>query len=154
MSANDRGSCLNACRELTEEIYPGLDVQREITAVETQRLGDTVLLSDIRGLVGLAVCHCGPGSEAGTNVCYVKFAAVRPGPAEHDVFIRLLNSCEVLAASKGQSRLVAGVNTAREKAYLGMIAHGFRTDMQGVAMQRYSHPGYNRPEVYIIDDWR
>ncbi|MGA7044224.1 MAG: hypothetical protein WBY71_11180, partial [Nitrososphaeraceae archaeon] len=40
------------------------------------------------------------------------------------------------------------------EAYLKMIAHGFRTDIQGVAMQRHNEPGYNRPDVYFIDDWR
>ena len=26
--------------------------------------------------------------------------------------------------------------------------------IQGVVMQRYNEPGYNRPNVYFIDDWR
>ena len=30
-------------------------------------------------LEGMAVCHCGAGSEAGGDTCYVKFAAVLPG---------------------------------------------------------------------------
>jgi len=154
VSANDRAGCLKACRELTGEIYPGLDLQREIVAVEAQLLGDTIFVCDNTHLVGLAVCHRGPGTEAGSGVCYVKFAAVRPGPAEHELFGRLLDSCEALAASKQLARLVAGVNTAREKAYLAMIERGFGTDIQGVAMQRFSHPGYNRSDVYIVDDWR
>ena len=154
VAATDRASCLNACRELTGEIYAGLDVQREIMAVETQRLGDTILLWDGSRLEGLAVCHCGPGTEAGSTVCFVKFAAVRPGPDADKTFGGLLESCEALAASEGLSRLVAGVNTGRQKAYLRMMAHGFQTNMQGVAMQRHNHPGYNRPEVYLVDDWR
>ena len=51
-------------------------------------------------------------------------------------------------------RLVAGVNTGRYKAYRKMIARGFRTDMQGIAMHRPNKPGYNRSNVYLIDDWR
>jgi hypothetical protein len=47
-----------------------------------------------------------------------------------------------------------GVNTGRHKAYRKIIAHGFSTDIQGVVMQRYNEPGYNRPDVYLIDDWR
>lgn len=81
---------------LTDEIYEGLDLKSEITAVKTQRLGDTVLLWDRnnddagerrirtrrgkRRLMGLAVCHCGAASEAGSNTCYVKVGAVQPGP--------------------------------------------------------------------------
>jgi len=35
-----------------------------------------------------------------------------------------------------------------------MKAKGFRTDFQGVAMQGFNESGYNRPDVYVIDDWR
>jgi hypothetical protein len=51
-------------------------------------------------------------------------------------------------------RIVAGVNTGRIKAYQQMLARGFRTDMQGVAMHRPDEPGYNRQDIYLIDDWR
>jgi len=66
---------LGACAELTEQIFPGLDLQREIIAIGNQALGETVLLPD----GGFAACHVGKGSEAGSGVTYVKFGAVRPG---------------------------------------------------------------------------
>jgi hypothetical protein len=34
------------------------------------------------------------------------------------------------------------------------VCSGFRTFIQGVAMQRPKEAGYNRPEVFAIDDWR
>ena len=52
------------------------------------------------------------------------------------------------------ARLEAGVNMARHRAYRKMLERGFRADFQGVAMHRPDEPGYNRPEVYVIDDWR
>jgi GNAT superfamily N-acetyltransferase len=155
LAEGERGSVLGECSELTNAIYEGLDVQREIRAVDTQRLGDTVLLSDNSRLVGLAVCHCGPGTEAGSGTCYVKFGAARPGPAGGVTFDRLLDACEGLAAEKGMSRLVCGVNTGRHEAYGRMLARGFRADlMQGVVMERPNEEGYNRPDIYVIDDWR
>jgi len=69
-------------------------------------------------------------------------------------FELLLDACEALAAAEGMSRLVAGVNTARIEAYQTMLAHGFRTDFQGVGMHKPNEPGYNRPGIYLIDDWR
>jgi hypothetical protein len=66
-----------ACQELTSAIYEGLDVGREIRAVAEQKLGDTVLLWNESKLAGLAVCHSGPGTEAGSDVCHVKFGAAR-----------------------------------------------------------------------------
>lgn len=145
---------LLACREVTDAIYEGLDVGQEVRAVAAQGLGDTVLLWDDQRLMGLAVCHCGPGTEAGSGTCYMKFGAVRPGAMAGQYFVRLLDACEEMAAKKGLLRLAAGVNTARHQAYRQMLERGFRTDLQGVAMQRHNQVGYNRPGVYLIDDWR
>jgi hypothetical protein len=145
---------LGICRELTDAVYEGLDVAVEIRSVAEQRLGDTVLLWSDSHLAGLAVCHCGAGTEAGSGSCYVKFGAVRPGQAAADDFDRLLSACEAMAAEKQASRLVAGVNTARREAYARMLERGFRTDMQGLVMERPSEAGYNRPGVYLLDDWR
>ena len=152
--ATDRDAVLSACREVTDAIYEGLDVAHEIHAVLDQNLGDTILLWDDNTLVGLAVCHLGPGTEAGSGVCYIKFGAVRPGPAAERHFGNLLDACEEMAAAQQIARLVGGVNTARHEAYVQMLARGFHTDMQGVVMSRPNEAGYNRPDVYLIDDWR
>lgn len=149
-----RDACLGACRELTNSLFEGLDLGLEIAAVVNQNLGDTVLLWDGSRLSGLAVCHSGRGTEAGTGCCYVKFAAVRLGQAVDALFNRLLDACEALASAKGAASLVAGVNTGRHEAYRSMLARGFRTQLQGVAMHRDNEVGYNRPGVYLIDDWR
>ena len=66
---------------------------------------------------------------------------------------RLLTACEALAAARRLARLVAGVNTARREAYRQMLGVGFRTDVQGVAMDRPDEAGYNRPGTYVVDDW-
>lgn len=151
---NEREGMLLACRQVTDAVYEGLDVGPEVRAVAHQGLGDTVLLWDDGRLAGLAVCHCGPGTEAGSGACYVKFGVVRLSPTAGQDFDRLLDACEEMAAEKGLSRLAAGVNTARHEAYRQMLERGFRTDLQGVAMQRGNEPGYNRPGIYLIDDWR
>ena len=135
-------------------MYDGLDLTREIDAVHGQRLGDTVLLWEHDEVGGVAVCHYGAGSEAGSGACYVKVGAVRPGAGASERFGRLLEACEALAAGQGATRLLAGVNTARHEAYQHMLAHGFRTEMQGIAMQRGNDAGYNRPGIFLIDDWR
>ena len=149
-----RQESLAACRELTNAIYEGLDLEREIQAVDAQKLGDTVLLWDDTQLIALAVCHCGPGTEAGSGTCYIKFGTVRPGPTAGQHFDRLLDACEELAAAQGVSRLAAGVNMSHHDAYRKMIARGFRTELEGVAMHKSNEPGYHRPDVYVIDDWR
>jgi hypothetical protein len=154
LSEEDREETLKACGELTGAIYDGLDVSGEIRAVASQDLGDTVLLQDDSGLAGLGVCHCGAGTEAGSGACYVKFAAIRPGPDAGRNFERLLDACEALAVAEGMQVLIAGANMGRHEAYRDLLARSFRIEIQGVTMHRPNEPGYNRPGVYIIDDWR
>jgi GNAT superfamily N-acetyltransferase len=153
-SGEARERSLDASFELTNQIFEGLDVRQEILAVTNQNLGDTVLLVENSRLIGLAVCHCGVGSEAGPEVCFVKFGAVRPTPSASETFERLISACEALAARRGLLRLVAGVNTARTEAYQQLIERGFKTQMQGVSMHRPNEPGYSRPGVFVLDDWR
>ena len=80
--------------------------------------------------------------------------AVRPGPRAEQHFNNLIDACEEMASAQEVARLVGGVNTARHEAYRQMLARGFRTDIQGVVMSRPNEPGYNRGDVYLIDDWR
>jgi hypothetical protein len=152
--ASQRDEIIAACRALTDAVYEGLDVTTEIRAVAEQQLGDTILLWRDSTLAAVAICHTGAGSEAGSGIYYVKFAAVRPSHRAADDFGDLLSACESAAASLGAARLVAGVNTAREEAYSQMLARGFRPDILGVAMHRPNQPGYDRAGMYVIDDWR
>jgi GNAT superfamily N-acetyltransferase len=154
LSVGDKQLCLLACRKLTNSIYKGLDVEREIRAVDHQRLGDSVLTWGAGELAGFAVCHVGAGTEAGSGKCYIKFGAVRSGPNAAREFRRLLDACREFARSRGAGTLIAGMNLARLDAYRELLQAGFRTTTQGVAMQRNADPGYNRPEVFLIDDWR
>jgi hypothetical protein len=146
--------CLKECSNLTDTIYSGLDLSREILAVHAQDFGDTVLLWDKTGLAGFAICHCGEGSEAGSNVCYVKFGAVRPGIQAGEQFEKLLALCEAYGATQKMLRLLAGVNTSHDAAYTRMVAQGFRSEIVSVVTHKPNQPGYNRPDVFVLDDWR
>jgi predicted N-acetyltransferase YhbS len=152
----ERPATLQAIRGLTDAVFTGLDLEREIHAVDSQALGDTVLLRDGGELAGLAVCHCGGGTEAGTGACFVKFGAVRPGEGAPERFERLLDACERLAEDADFKRIVAGVNTGRIDAYRRMLARGFRADvLMGLAMRgRPGGPDYDGPHDYVIDDLR
>jgi GNAT superfamily N-acetyltransferase len=154
LSAGEKNEVLAGCRETTNAIYDGLDVSREILAVDTQHLGDTILLLDGSKVSAFAVCHIGPKTEAGSASCYVKFAAVHPGPSAQRDFEELLSSVDAYAVARGVKRLQAGVNMSHHEAYKTMVARGFRTDLMGVAMQKANDPGFNRPGLYVLDDWR
>ncbi|MFI5877346.1 GNAT family N-acetyltransferase [Streptomyces sp. NPDC051445] len=155
LTAAERPDALSLSRALTGAVYEGLSLEREIMAAQAQGLGETILLEGADSdLDSLAVCHCGVGSEAGEDVCFVKFGAVRPGPDAADRFERLLNACEQLATEKGLGQLDAGMNLARQDAYRRMVDRGFRTWLQGVTMHKPNEPGYSHPDAYVIDDWR
>lgn len=149
-----RLDALRSCRGLTETIYPGLDLSAEVCATQMQGLGDTLLVEGRGGLTAFAVCQYGPRTEAAADMCFVKFGAVRAGPSAQRDFLHLLDACDALAAEVGMPKLLAGMNMARHEAYRLLVGRGFRTENQGVAMHRDNDPGYNRPGVYLIDDWR
>jgi GNAT superfamily N-acetyltransferase len=154
LSADEKKGCLKQCQGLTSSIYEGLDLELEIHAVDNQKLGDTLLLWNGSVLTGMAVCHAGAGTEAGSGKCYIKFGAVRSGVGAGGEFRRLIGACREFAHLRGAATLSAGVNLARLDAYREMLQAGFRTTSQGVAMQRNGEAGYNRPDVFLIDDWR
>jgi GNAT superfamily N-acetyltransferase len=141
---SEREAAILACAKLSHKIDKGLDLTGEIQALLKQRTGDVVMTPG-----AFAICLNGPGSEGGQKVCYVKFAAARNGEA----FDKLLGAIDAFASSRGAA-IEAGVNLAREDAFRRMRAHGYRTTMQGVAMQRPHVDGFNRADAYLIDDWR
>ena len=154
VAEEDRSAVLDACRDLTDAIYAGLDLAREIHATTRYSLGDTVLIWDGGRITSFAVCHCGRDTEAGIGSCYVKFGATQTGPEAKNDFIRLLEACVLFAPTSGLKQVEAGVSMAREEAYHEMHAMGFRTQIQGVCMHRPNKPGYHRPGIFVIDDWR
>lgn len=150
----ERAGLLRQCAELTDSIFAGLDLTREIEAVLERSLGDTIVLTEGSQVTGLAICHAGKGSEAGSGMAYVKFGAVRPGARAPEHFVRLLAACIDFASRRGAKQLSAGVNLGRMSAYRLMIEHGFYATMQGVAMHRPWIEAYDRPEIFALDDWR
>jgi GNAT superfamily N-acetyltransferase len=150
-----RKRVLDEVRELTDRVFPGLDLGREIAAVIEQEIGDTLLLRRQGTLEGIAVCHRGAGSEAGSDACYVKFAAARPGEGAEARFEALLDACEAYAAESGLGRLVAGVDTGRLDAYRRLLARGFGIERVGLSMRlRPEAPDFDTPAHYVIDDRR
>ena len=149
----DREEVIAAAAKLTHRISKGLDLTDEIRSVLRQRTGD-VVVERRRGLLnGFAICMTGAGSEGGKKICYIKFGAARDGRAAETHFARLLEGCEAYAALKGAT-VEAGTNLARGEAFRHMRSRGYRVTTQGVAMQRPNAEGFNRPNCWVIDDWR
>jgi hypothetical protein len=56
-----------------------------------------------------AVTHIGRATEAGSGVCFVKFAAARAGKRAERDFDEMLDACESLALGTGAHQLRASV---------------------------------------------
>jgi GNAT superfamily N-acetyltransferase len=153
LKKSQREQAIQACAKLTDKIDKGLDLTDEIRAALAQHTGDVVLTYTRSTLDAFAVCLHGPGSEGGEKICYVKFGTARGGAGAGERFDRLLDACEAFASSR-RAAIEAGVNAAREDAYRRMRSRGYQVVIQGVAMQRPHADGFNRPDAYVIDDWR
>ncbi|HXP32014.1 MAG TPA: GNAT family N-acetyltransferase [Stellaceae bacterium] len=149
-----RGALIDSCHALAAEVFPGLDLRREIETVAGPALGEILMLCDGAEVNGFAICHCGKGSEGGSQSCYLKFALVRPGSDAAQLFARLLAAANGFARERGARQLTAGVNAGRHRAHRHLVESGFRTLLQGVAMHRPWGEAYDRPEVFALDDWR
>jgi predicted N-acetyltransferase YhbS len=141
-------------RAVAETVYPGLDLSRDIRAVDDLRRGDTVLIARDGAVAGFAVCQHGPRTDGGSGQLLITFGAAKSGPQAPGSFAHLLRACEAVAAARGAPKVHAGTNVGRAGAYRLMQQLGYRTWMNGIIMNRGDDPGYNRPEVYAIDDWR
>lgn len=147
-------AALSGVRAITDRIYDGFDVSAEARAVLDQGTGDVLVVDDDSGIAAFAVCHYGAGSEGGSGTCSIKVGAARAGEGVEQRFERLLAGCASFAQREKLERVAAGVNTAREAAYGCLRRAGFRAELLGITMHRPHEPGYDRPDVFLVDDWR
>jgi GNAT superfamily N-acetyltransferase len=152
--AAERGDAIASCAAITDAFFPGLDLRDEIATIIANPTSDAIVLTEDSRIIGFAIIHFGPGSEADSGIAYVKFAAVRPGASAAHDFRRLLDAANDFAQGRGAAKLNASVNMACMEAYRLMIAAGFRTTLQGVGMHRPWIDIYDRPDIFALEDWR
>jgi GNAT superfamily N-acetyltransferase len=148
-----REKAIQDCSKLAGKVDKGLDLTGEIESALAINAGDTILTRSGQKLDAFAICMTGPASEGGSTICYVKFAATRPGKTAGKRFDQLLQACEEFAAARGLA-LEAGLNLAQEDAFRRMITRSYRTAMLGVAMNSPNKPGLFRPSGHILCDLR
>lgn len=149
-TSRPRERVLRDAAALCDGAFPGLDLGTELQAVVDQRLGDTLLLYDGDRLEAFAVCHYGAGSEGGSEALFVKFAQA----SSERWLASLLDACAERARQLGARRVVAGVNTARHRAYRLLLGAGFRSEFHGVRMHRPLVEIYDGAASFALDDWR
>jgi N-acetylglutamate synthase-like GNAT family acetyltransferase len=153
LSRSEREQAITACRKLAGSIEKGLDLTEEIQSLLRQHTGEVLLTYTRNTLDGFAIACTGPGSEGGSEICYLKFAAVRGAAAADGRFDSLLDACEHFARTR-KIALEFGLSFACEAAYRRVRARKLRPFTHGVAMQRPSLPGFYRQDAYVLSDLR
>ncbi|HXQ49479.1 MAG TPA: GNAT family N-acetyltransferase [Stellaceae bacterium] len=148
--SRDRAGLIASCGELANSVFAGLDLGREIAAVLERKLGDVIAFAAGSRVEGFAICHTGAGSEGGSQGCYIKFALARSA----ETLSRLLDASEAFAHRSGAAQISTGTPTGRHGAYRMLAERGFRQTLAGVQMHRPYIEGFDRPDVFALDDWR
>ncbi len=141
-------------RRITNHFWRGLDVSKEIEIVDGLTLGDTLLLEKGREVIGFAVCHLPPNSEAPHGSAYVKLLAIDSAHRKPEHLQALLAGVEDLATAGQLQRVVVPAYTYYWTAYQTLLERGYHVDFTMVRMKRGKQEDYEDASDLVLDDWR
>jgi N-acetylglutamate synthase-like GNAT family acetyltransferase len=141
-------------RRITNALYRGMDVGKEIEIVDGLALGDTLLLEKGREVIGVAIYHTPGVSEAPAGSGYVKFLAIDPKQRKVEHLEQLVGSIEDLAQEQGLSRVILPVYLRYWQAYSTLVKCGYQVDQTMVRMQKGKQEDYEDPADLVLNDWR
>jgi hypothetical protein len=139
---------------ITNAIYRGLDVAKEIEIVDGLALGDTLLLERGRDLVGFAVVHTPGVSEAPHGTLYVKYMAIDPAQKRVEHLEQFVAAVEDLGYELGVQRVALPVYLRYWLAYSTLLRCGYQVDFTMLRMQKGKLEDYEDPTHLVLDDWR
>jgi len=141
-------------RRITNGFWRGLDVAKEIEIVDGLTLGDTLLLEKGREVIGFAVCHLPPNSEAPHGSAYVKLLAIDSHHRKPEHLQALLQGVEEMASAGQLQRVVVPAYTYYWTAYQTLLERGYHVDFTMVRMKRGKQEDYEDASDLVLDDWR
>ena len=119
LSAADKDTALEECRQLVSSIQPGYDHTREIALTDELALGDTLLLYKKDRLVGFALNHTAPLVEGRAREDLRVLKLALEDLSHLDEMMRMLSD---LARRSGTRRVSIRVQTEYEAAYQRLVA--------------------------------
>jgi len=141
-------------RRITNGIWRGMDVGKEVEIVEGLNLGDTLLLEKGREAIGFAIHHTPGVSEAPHGSVYIKFLAIDSRHRRPEYLHTLLGAIEELALAAQLSRVVVPAYTYYWTAYQTLLERGYHIDFTMVRMKRGKQGDHEDPSDLVLDDWR
>lgn len=150
LESAERDAALGHVRRVANEVVRGVDPTIEASAALESQIGDTLLVSDRRGIVGFAVAHWTPLLFAGGDVLFVEVAAVsRRGGVRG--LAALLRGLRALALERQQARVVVRVAGRRLRAQEVLRREDFRASAAYLRMKR--GPDEERGAQLFLDSW-
>jgi ribosomal protein S18 acetylase RimI-like enzyme len=141
-------------RRITNGVWRGMDLAKEVEIVDGLALGDTLLLEKGRDVIGFGICHLPPNSEAPHGSAYVKFLAIDARHRKPEYFTAMLAAVEELAGGAQLGQVVVPVYTYYWAAYQALLERGYRVDFTMVRMKRGKPEDTEDPADLVLDDWR
>ncbi len=141
-------------RRIANGVWRGMDVGKEVEIVDGLALGDTLLLDKGRELIGFAIVHMPPNSEAPHGAAYIKFLAIDSRHRKPEHLHALLGAVEDMAVAAQLSQVVAPVYAYYWTAYQALLERGYRVDFTMLRMKRGKQEDYETGSDLVLDDWR
>jgi N-acetylglutamate synthase-like GNAT family acetyltransferase len=141
-------------RRITNGVFRGLDLGKEVEIVDGLALGDTLLLEKGRELIGFAVFHTPGVSEAPHGSLYIKYLAIDPRHKKTEYLHALLAALEEIAHDGQLQRVMAPVYTYYWSAYQALMERDYHIDFTMVRMKRGKQVDDEDPADLVLDDWR
>jgi len=161
-----RDAALQAMRGICGRYYDGYDLTADVLHVQHRGLGDTFVMRSEGRVLGFAICHFGPLSEAyGDEQVLVKYLYIDPqSPEPGAACDRLLAGVESHAARAGFTSVALVVSSARRAAVELLLARGYRTivlesqwlmvpNAPGSDLMAHAASAF-RASQYALADWR
>ena len=139
---------------ISNAIWRGMDVGKEVEIVDGLALGDTLILEKGRELIGFAIVHMPPNSEAPHGAAYIKFLAIDARHRKPEHLHALLAAVEEMATGAQLTQVVAPAYTYYWTAYQALLERGYHVDFTMVRMKRGKQEEYEDGSDLVLDDWR
>src|SRR3989441_4866801 len=147
-------AALGRVHRITNAVYRGLDLSKEVEIVDGLALGDTLLLERGRDLVGFAVVHTPGVSEAPSGSLYVKYMVIDPAQKRVEHLEQFVAAVEDLGHELGVQRVTLPVYLRYWLAYSTLVRCGYQIDFTMLRMQKGKQEDYEDPTHLVLDDWR
>jgi GNAT superfamily N-acetyltransferase len=141
---------VDECRQLTDELAPGVDFTREIVLTRDLGIGDTTLLRDRGELLAFALWHSTPlaAGRAKDEVRILKLVARDLG-----AFDRLLDALHGTAAGERVGRIAIRCQTEYADAYLRLVTAGYRVHWTDLRMVLLDYPQVQARSGIVLSNW-